>query len=99
MLALFGYGGPNCGYEVTDMETVQQVLTPTLSNGNNTIIADTAFKPANRPAGCEFLNVFSNALNKQAALLGITKQSTNDNQVGNYWRSGSPVGKNPELRC
>ena len=49
--ALFGYGGPNCGYTITDFGNANNNdPIPTLSDGNNTIIADIASD--NRPNGC-----------------------------------------------
>jgi outer membrane receptor protein involved in Fe transport len=91
--ALFGYGGPNCGYIITDFGNANNNdPIPTLSNGNNTIIADIASD--NRPNGCEFLNVFSNAV-EQAQQPFFDNQNfiTNDNQVGTV--IGDRVGLNP----
>ena len=79
--ALFGYGGPNCGYTITDFGNANNNdPIPTLSDGNNTIIADIASD--NRPNGCEFLNVFSNAVEQaQQPFFDNQNSLTNDNQV------------------
>ena len=91
--ALFGYGGPNCGYTITDFGNANNNdPIPTLSDGNNTIIADIASD--NRPNGCEFLNVFSNAVEQaQQPFFDNQNSLTNDNQVGNV--IGDRVGPNP----
>lgn len=91
--ALFGYGGPNCGYTITDFGNANNNdPIPTLSDGNNEIIADIASD--NRPNGCEFLNVFSNAVEQaQQPFFDNQNSLTNDNQVGTI--IGERVGVNP----
>ena len=75
--ALFGYGGPDCGYTITDFgNSNNNDPIPTLSDGTNTIIADTATD--NRPDGCLFLNVFSNAVEQaQQPFFGIENNMLN----------------------
>ena len=91
--SLFGYGGPNCGYEVIDMGTAASGFAPTLSNGTTTVTPTDLLASAVRPAGCGFLNVFSNAFEQaQQPYWGRTNDN-GDNQIGTTL--GGPVGKNP----
>ena len=91
--SLFGYGGPTCGYEVIAMGTKASGFTPTLSNGTTTVGPADILASANRPAGCSFLNVFSNAFEQaQQPYWGRTNDN-GDNQIGTTL--GGPVGKNP----
>ena len=91
--ALFGYGGPNCGYEVTAMGTAASGYAPTLQKGNETPVVASLVSAA-RPAGCSFLNVFSNAFEQASQPYWGLKNATNgDNQIGTTL--GGPVGKNP----
>ena len=91
--ALFGYGGPDCGYTITDFgNSNNNDPIPTLSDGTNTIIADIATD--NRPDGCLFLNVFSNAVEQaQQPFFGIENVDVGDDQVGTV--IGERVGINP----
>ena len=91
--ALFGYGGPNCGYEVTAMGTAATGFAPTLSNGTTNVSAATAMTTTNRPAGCSYLNVFSNAFEQAKQPYWGRTNTNGDNQVGTTL--GEPVGKNP----
>ena len=91
--ALFGYGGPNCGYEVTAMGTAATGFAPTLSNGTTTVSPTTAMTTTNRPTGCSYLNVFSNAFEQAKQPYWGRTNANGDNQVGTVL--GQPVGKNP----
>ena len=89
--SLFGYGGPNCGYEMTEYG-----MTPKFSNdgGVTEVTVATYGATANRPAGCEFLNVFSNGFEQaQQPYWGLKNGTNVDDQIGTTL--GGPVGKNP----
>ena len=85
--------GPDCGFTITDFgNSNNNDPIPTLSDGTNTIIADVATD--NRPDGCLFLNVFSNAVEQaQQPFFGIENDTVVDNQVGTV--IGERVGINP----
>ena len=90
--ALFGYGGPNCGYEVTNMGNAAGGYAPTVTKDGTSVVA--SLTDATRPAGCSFLNVFSNAFEQASQpYWGLTNATNGDNQVGTT--IGGPVGKNP----
>ncbi len=89
--SLFGYGGPNCGYTITAFET-SGLPVPTLSDGTNTVVASVT-NPT-RPAGCSFLNVFSNAVEQANQPYWARENAvTGDKQVGTA--QGEKVGVNP----
>lgn len=90
--ALFGYGGPNCGYEVIAMGTPASGYAPTLQKGNETPVVASLVSAA-RPAGCSFLNVFSNAFEQASQPYWGLTNANGDNQVGTV--KGSLVGPNP----
>ena len=94
--SLFGYGGPNCGYEVIDMGSAATGYAPTLSNGTTTVTPTDHLATAERPAGCGFLNVFSNAFEQAKQPYWGRTNDNGDNQMllehHSWW---SPVGKNP----
>jgi len=91
--SLFGYGGPNCGYEVTDMGSAATGFAPTLSNGTTTVTPTDYLSTAVRPAGCGFLNVFSNAFEQAKQPYWGRTNTNGDNQIGTTL--GGPVGANP----
>jgi outer membrane receptor protein involved in Fe transport len=89
--ALFGYGGPNCGYEVTAMGTAASGYAPTLTKDGTSVVA--SLTDATRPAGCSFLNVFSNAFEQASQPYWNRTNANGDNQIGTTL--GGLVGKNP----
>ena len=79
--ALFGYGGPNCGWEVTSMGTKAGGYAPTLTKDGVSVVA--SLTDPTRPTGCSFLNVFSNAFEQASQpYWGLTNATNGDNQVG-----------------
>ena len=95
--SLFGYGGPNCGYEVINMGTQATGFAPTLSNGTTTVGPADLLASAARPAGCGFLNVFSNAFEQAKQPYWGRTNDNGDNQIPASAGAalGSPVGPNP----
>tara|TARA_B100001057_G_scaffold340653_2_gene341459 strand:- start:5819 stop:8947 length:3129 start_codon:yes stop_codon:yes gene_type:complete len=95
--ALFGYGGPNCNYELQSYSNAaagMAGLAPTMKNlatGANEVASLTDVA---RPAGCLWLNPFSNAVeHAQQAYYGNANPFNADDQVGTA--IGERVGKNP----
>ena len=95
--ALFGYGGPNCGYEVTAMGTAATGYAPTVAKGNTVVGPTDILANANRPEGCSFLNVFSNAFEQAKQPYWGRTNANGDNQIAATPGAplGSPVGANP----
>ena len=91
--SLFGYGGPNCGYEVIDMGSKATGFAPTLSDGTTTVGPTDLLASATRPEGCGFLNVFSNAFEQARQPYWGRTNDNGDNQIGTTL--GGPVGLNP----
>ena len=91
--ALFGYGGPTCGYEVTAMGTEATGYAPTLSNGTTNVSPTDLITTTNRPAGCSYLNVFSNAFEQAKQPYWGRTNTNGDNQIGT--ELGGRVGPNP----
>ena len=90
--ALWGYGGPNCGWEVTALGTALNGFAPTLTKDGVSEVASLT-TPTNK-AGCSYLNVFSNAFQQASQPYWGLKNATNgDNQIGTT--IGGPVGPNP----
>ena len=92
--SLFGYGGPNCGYEVIDMGSAATGYAPTVSNGTTTVGPTDILANSNRPTGCGFLNVFSNAYEQAKQPYWGRTNTNGDNQIAGA-PLGSPVGANP----
>ena len=95
--SLFGYGGPTCGYEVTDMGSAATGYAPTLSNGTTTVTPTDLLASSTRPAGCGYLNVFSNAFEQAKQPYWGRTNDNGDNQIPASAGAplGSPAGKNP----
>ena len=91
--ALFGYGGPTCGYEVTSMGTAATGYAPTVSNGTTTVSPTDLITTTSRPDGCGYLNVFSNAFEQAKQPYWGRTNANGDNQIGT--ELGGRVGKNP----
>ena len=90
--ALWGYGGPNCGWEVTALGDANNGYAPTLTKDGVSEVASLV-TPTNKP-GCSYLNVFSNAFEQaQQPYWGITNAINGDAQIGTT--KGEQVGKNP----
>ncbi len=96
--ALFGYGGPNCPFELTSFKdpnaTGVAALAPVLKNTSTGASVTASLTDVKRPDGCLWLNPFSNAIQQaQQAYYGNKNIGGTDNQVGTD--IGSPVGPNP----
>ena len=92
--SLFGYGGPTCGYTVTDFGSAATGFIPTLSNGTTNVTPTDILASNARPEGCDFLNVFSNAIQQaNQPYWGAKNATTGDAQVGTSL--GQNVGVNP----
>jgi len=90
--SLWGYGGPNCGWEVTALGDANNGYAPTLTKDGVSEVASLV-SPTDKP-GCSYLNVFSNAFEQaQQPYWGIENAVNNDAQIGTTL--GGPVGKNP----
>ena len=90
--ALWGYGGPNCGWEVTAFGDANNGYAPTLTKDGVSEVASLV-TPTDKP-GCSYLNVFSNAFEQaQQPYWGIENEFNGDDQRGTSL--GQPVGKNP----
>ena len=86
--SLWGFGGPNCPYELTALTS--GVPTMTHTDG----VTGNADLNAARPAGCSYLNIFSNAVeHANQAYYGQENPLTGDKQVGTTLKDR--VGKNP----
>ena len=95
--SLFGYGGPNCGYEVTDMGTAATGFAPTLSNGTTTVTPTDVLALLLDKTWMFFLNVFSNAFEQAKQPYWGRTNDNGDNQIPGT-TAGAPVGspaKNP----
>ncbi len=113
LASLWGYGGPNCNVELTSLKTAVGNLTPTFKN-KTTGAAIAANEVANATsttrAGCQYLNPFSNAIERgyapyqgaQATTqgvstnpLGLTFVAPPTQQVDGGSGLLGPVGTNP----
>jgi iron complex outermembrane receptor protein len=96
--ALFGYGGPNCNFEVQAFGDANATgvakLAPTLKNLDTGATVVASLTDVARPAGCLWLNPFSNAIeHANQNYYGNNNPLNADDQVGTI--IGERVGKNP----
>ena len=93
LAALWGYGGPNCDAEITAKTTAANDLTPTFKvKSTGAAIAANVVNAATRPAGCEYLNVTSNAVYQ-----AMQPNQTNGNRVGINPDYHAATANSPEL--
>ena len=71
----------HCGYEVTDMGSAATGYAPTLSNGTTTVTPTDLLASSTRPAGCGYLNVFSNAFEQAKQPYWGRTNDNGDNQI------------------
>lgn len=95
--ALFGYGGPNCNFEVQAFgngATGVAALAPTLKNLDTGATVVASLTDDDRPDGCLWLNPFSNAIeHANQNYYGNNNPFNDDDQVGTA--VGERVGVNP----
>ena len=86
--SLWGYGGPNCPYEMTALSATG---VPTMTHKVTGVAATLSATP---PPGCGYLNIFSNAFAQgNQAFYDNKNPFTQDNQVGTSIKD--KVGPNP----
>ncbi len=91
--ALWGYGGPNCPYELTEINPTGAPTITHTSTGVNAVLDGSA-----PPEGCSYLNVFSNAVEHgNQAYHAFANPFTLDAQVGTTLKQR--VGKNPNYQA
>ena len=113
LASLWGYGGPNCNVELTSLKTGTGNLTPTFKNKTTgaTIAANEVANAASTTrAGCQYLNPFSNAVQRGFAAyqgaqttsqgvasnpLGLTFAAPPTQQQAGAGGVGDRVGQNP----
>ena len=95
--ALFGYGGPNCNFEVQafgNSASGLAALAPTLKNLDTGATIVASLTDVSRPTGCLWLNPFSNAIeHANQNYYGNNNPFNADDQVGTI--VGERVGVNP----
>ena len=96
--ALFGYGGPNCNFEVQAFGDANAngvaKLAPTLKNLDTGATLVASLTDVQRPDGCLWLNPFSNAIeHANQNYYGNNNPFNDDDQVGTT--IGERVSKNP----
>ena len=96
--ALFGYGGANCNFEVQAFGDANATglakLAPTLKNLDTGATIVASLTDVARPAGCLWLNPFSNAIeHAQQDYYGNNNPFSADDQIGTT--IGERVGPNP----
>ncbi len=93
LASLWGYGGPNCDAEITAKTTSPSDLTPTfIVKSTGAAIAANVVNAAPRPAGCEYLNVTSNAVYH-----AMQPNQTNGNRVAVNPTYNAATANSPEL--
>ena len=93
LASLWGYGGPNCDAEITAKTTSATDLTPTfIVKSTGAAIAANTVNGTTRPAGCEYLNVTSNAVYH-----AMQPNQTNGNRVGINPTYNAATANSPEL--
>ena len=93
LASLWGYGGPNCDAEITAKTTNDSDLTPTFKvKSTGAAIDPSVVNAAERPTGCSYLNVTSNAVYQ-----AMQPNQTNGNRVGVNPHYNAATANSPEL--